>query len=665
MLQSHLSLQRILIASSILVIGLGLALVFGEQNGRASTTLPEGRVIQMSGQPAGQNLAAAVATSEATVLYTSRNGGQSWEAAGSLPLPSVQALALSPVNPDVVIAASSSQFLRSQDNGRTWEALAIDLSTLNAAGARIQSVAIDGRDTTHLYIGTNQGLFEFDNQSLVRSGYEDLGTASVAALLVPSSRIDQVYAATARGLLASTGSGWARIPTVSAPVSQLLESNGTVLAATGSNGLYRSLDGGRTWATVPGDLGAQPGVIVDVSALAADLTRSGVLYAATGTWLGTSEMHFTPGSVFVSIDHGSHWQPMLDSDGQVITLPARADRLVPGTTQPLHVQALTDNGTIEAQYGALHDQLMGLNSAAPSDRAWAAAALGWLGDQGAVPALLDHLDDQDAAAGLAVVHALGRLGDTSVVPVLLDQLHAPDAALSGIPGTVRMRAATVLGLLRAEEAVQPLAEVLWNDDTVARRAAADALARIGTPAAAEALAHPLADDTLTAARQVAMGGLEQMGAAAVPALERIVRDDSTPAARRNAAEVLGWIAAPVSTPTLVSALADGDATVRVEAAWALGEIGSESALAALEVTARDDGDPAVRTAASLALSRSSDRAAAVALGVRASDGTVWAELGNLLAPPRGLILLISVLLAALVLWLRPTAVPARYRIRHS
>ena len=667
MLKSHLSFKRIVSAGLILLIGVGLALALGEQDSRALSTLPEGRVQQVTGQPAGPNLIAVVddhAANGTMALYRSQDGGESWLVAGTLPLTSVQALALSPVNVDILAAASASQIVYTADGGQTWHELTTDFAALNATDAQINALAIDGRNSQRLYVGTTQGLFEFDGGALVRSADDTLGSTAVTALLTPRDNLGAIYAGTPRGLYTDLGDGWVRVAGVAAPVSGLLESNGTLLAATGSNGLYRSIDGGRTWTVLPEQLGVQPGVTVDVTALSADLTRPGVLYAATAYWFGSTERHLTPGSIYISLDYGSRWEPMVDSDGQAIIAPARVNRLLPSTTQALHVQALTNGGSIEAQYGRAQDQLINLSSANPADRAWAAAALGWLGDTSAAPALVAHLDDPDAAVGLAVVHALGHLSDRRVVPDLVQRLHTADEAVAGIPGTVRMRAAMALGLLRAAEAVGPLANIMMSDQTIAQAAAADALARIGTPAAAEALARALAEDALSPTRQVAMRGLERMGSAAAPTLERLVRTDTSATTRRNAAELLGWIAAPGSTPSLVAALADRDVDVRVEVAWALGEIGSPAAHAALQATAQNDTDPAVRTAAALALSRQPVTAPVVAAA--STDQTaVWTQLANLLAPPRGLILLFSALLAVLVLWLRPGASGTNHRMRHS
>lgn len=72
---------------------------------------------------------------------------------------------------------------------------------------------------------------------------------------------------------------------------------------------------------------------------------------------------------------------------------------------------------------------------------------------------------------------------------------------------------------------------------------------------------------------------------------------------RNAALVLGQAKVPDAEPMLRARLADVDPTVRAAAAWALGRLGTPSALAALE-NFRNDEDPEVRGAVLRALSAS-------------------------------------------------------------
>ncbi len=120
--------------------------------------------------------------------------------------------------------------------------------------------------------------------------------------------------------------------------------------------------------------------------------------------------------------------------------------------------------------------------------------------------------------------------------------------------------------------------------------------------------------------------------------------------------MLGWIDAPQSVATLAQIVRhDSAAAVRSEAAWALGEIGGSQARQALQVALQSDTDAVVRSASAQALARGEAiqaRATQSAVAAVAQPGLL-AQIANLLAPPRSLILLASILLALAVLVMRP------------
>jgi epoxyqueuosine reductase len=74
---------------------------------------------------------------------------------------------------------------------------------------------------------------------------------------------------------------------------------------------------------------------------------------------------------------------------------------------------------------------------------------------------------------------------------------------------------------------------------------------------------------------------------------------------RNAALILGTRREPLAVPGLIACLRDEDSTVRGASAWALGQIGTNEALIALQA-ATDDPDPSVADAVVRALGRISD-----------------------------------------------------------
>lgn len=118
------------------------------------------------------------------------------------------------------------------------------------------------------------------------------------------------------------------------------------------------------------------------------------------------------------------------------------------------------------------------------------------------------------------------------------------------------------------------------------------------PSAAEmhiqTLVNELQQDRLTAGRQNAQRELEMGGEEAVPALMTALHSDN-PILRRNAADMLGFIASPNSTSSLQYALEnDSAAAVRVNAAWALGEIESYAQVRTLERAGLLDNNARVR-----------------------------------------------------------------------
>src|SRR5919202_4824497 len=109
--------------------------------------------------------------------------------------------------------------------------------------------------------------------------------------------------------------------------------------------------------------------------------------------------------------------------------------------------------------------------------------------------------------------------------------------------------------------------------------------------------NQLTEDKLSPARHDAQQNLEKAGAAAVPSLITALHS-SNPTLRRNAAEMLGFIAAPESADALTNALRnDSIPAVRSRAAWSLGELNDVRVLGALEQVSVMDQNLVVRQAA--------------------------------------------------------------------
>src|SRR5690349_15146644 len=99
---------------------------------------------------------------------------------------------------------------------------------------------------------------------------------------------------------------------------------------------------------------------------------------------------------------------------------------------------------------SLDELIVQLNAKRASGRRRAAEAIGRLADRRAVPALLDHITDDDVDVQIAVVRALGRIDDDGAIQPLIDWVVQEPCADSAEPAAqvlVRFRARAVDKLL--------------------------------------------------------------------------------------------------------------------------------------------------------------------------------------------------------------------------
>jgi HEAT repeat protein len=158
---------------------------------------------------------------------------------------------------------------------------------------------------------------------------------------------------------------------------------------------------------------------------------------------------------------------------------------------------------------------------------------------------------------------IARMKEEKDIPGLARALRNPDI-------NVQYEAADALGQLRDPAAVQPLIEVLTDDQySGIRWKAAEALAQIGTPAVGPLIAvlsHPDEDVRWKAA--IALGEIGDTRA--IGPLIELLRDEDR-FVKGRAAYALGLIGSP-AVGELIRALREGDGNLRWGAAIALGNI---------------------------------------------------------------------------------------------
>jgi HEAT repeat protein len=204
-------------------------------------------------------------------------------------------------------------------------------------------------------------------------------------------------------------------------------------------------------------------------------------------------------------------------------------------------------------------------------------------------------------------HAQGELSTidavASEVPILLENLKDPDWQKR----TEALKSISEFGVY-AQEAVPFLIDVLGDDTSEVREAAANALQEMLLSGAEAQQAIPflinaLSDDEF----MVRLAAEETLGAIpeAIPALIQALKNDDE-WIRAGAATALGYIGpeAREAIPDLILTLKDTSSLVRFNAAYALGQMGSEAkqAIPAL-IKTTNDSDKTVRQYAVQALGK--------------------------------------------------------------
>jgi HEAT repeat protein len=267
------------------------------------------------------------------------------------------------------------------------------------------------------------------------------------------------------------------------------------------------------------------------------------------------------------------------------SIPAALARLIgSGDVQHEIVEALVRFGS--SAVDLLTEQL---TSGDTESRRLAVIALGRIGDQQAVPALLPLLEEDDPRLTVPVAVALARLGDSRAFEPLLGLLGDRDAS-------VRQAAIGALNSIGHSDMARRVSMLLKDKDARVRESATRIAGYFGYPECLEALVA-CATDTDEAVRVAALESLPYFDSQNAIELLADALANGTPRVRGASAQALGSIGGAAARTLLERSLQDPEAWVRYFSAVSLGRHRDESALAALHRTAAGDAVPHVRVAA--------------------------------------------------------------------
>ncbi|NPT47236.1 HEAT repeat domain-containing protein [Paraburkholderia sp. 1N] len=261
-------------------------------------------------------------------------------------------------------------------------------------------------------------------------------------------------------------------------------------------------------------------------------------------------------------------------------------------------------------------------------RAQAAEVLGAWERADAVEALCEALADDAENVRDAAAQSLSNLKDPESGPLLapwtthcdpfvrqaalrgLRELRYAGAlepaltALTASEDVVRLEAVSVLGWLKSEQALGPLAALAAQDPNAAVRRAAIGALGIGA-AATEGTIAALLGALRDAAWQVREEAVTTLGKLRVQtARDALIAmlDDDYWQVRLQAVRALGKLGDATASAPVAALLTHAISNLRKEAALSLGELGDAASLPALQAAATDP-DPEVRKAARIALTQ--------------------------------------------------------------
>lgn len=282
-------------------------------------------------------------------IYISNDGGLHWTSQAEMRGQSVRALAISSLNPRIVVAGSLQGVFRSQDGGSHWSEISPpDSKEIH----EIASVAIDPKDPNVIYTGTwhlpwktTDGGEHWNN---IKEGIID--DSDVFSIIVDPESPKTVYASACSGIYKSEDAGLLfhkvqGIPSTARRTRVLLEDpqNPNIVFAGTTEGLYRTVDAGKTWKRTTGPEITVNSVAIDPAThrvlLATD--RGGVVasddggdtfHSANG---GFSARQVTalerdkrrPGTIFVGVVNDRRWGGVFQSDNDGFNWTQRSEGL--------------------------------------------------------------------------------------------------------------------------------------------------------------------------------------------------------------------------------------------------------------------------------------------------------------------------------------------------
>ena len=272
--------------------------------GRVTTDLSSFRVLTLGVDPHSPSNVFVGTMGDA--VYKSPDGGQSWSpynAGLKEHVSVVNQFVFHPTDPDILYVATTVGVFRSKDGGRLWLERMHGMKEVHY----VVTIAVDPHNSDVMYAGTTGGVYKTTdgtaNWQLVNNGLipkEKLDAAmalGVNSVVTDPARPGTVYAGTTNGLFKTVdaGASWKRIEKGLADtyISVLLVDPlaPDILYAGTRRGVHKTIDAGETWT------GANEGLTtLNIRSMALSPTEPHTLFAGTNG-----------SGLFRSVNGGKSW----------------------------------------------------------------------------------------------------------------------------------------------------------------------------------------------------------------------------------------------------------------------------------------------------------------------------------------------------------------------
>jgi len=242
----------------------------------------------------------------------STSGGAAWTLATGGFNPNAQAVAVDPVTPSNLYAATFGGVLKSVNSGVTWTAMTNGLTSIY-----VQAVAVDPNTPstiyagTHLFSGIAGGVFKSIDSGATWTSV-GLATSDIQSISVSAATPPSIYASALDGLYVSMNGGatWTEPITGGAIREVGLDPSQPMVAyAVGGGGVINgapfesTADGGAHWH-IPGSSGGPGGLALSRGAFAVAVDPSNPSRVLAGGSLDNTGS----GAIYVSTDMGASWK---------------------------------------------------------------------------------------------------------------------------------------------------------------------------------------------------------------------------------------------------------------------------------------------------------------------------------------------------------------------